>query len=174
MNKNQTWVIRHKITKQHWKARSGKTSWSKAGAAKNAWANTYQGFGRDLPEDVRHCYEHQSEWVTCKFSDQDIYECVDICADVTVSGDEAKELIRLREVTKGIHLLITEADYLYYKDVLGSINFCTTDLVYYGKLEETLWDNSKVTDLVSYHGKDLTELDEQFKIAVDDYLVSLG
>lgn len=173
MNKNQTWVIRHKITKQHWKARSGKISWAKAGAAKNAWANTYVSPHR-IPDELMPYYIHLEMYDTCKFDDQGIYECVDICTDVTLSGDESKELLRLREVAKGIHLLITEADYLHYKDVLGSIKFCTTDLVYYGKLEETLWDNSKVPDLVSYHGKDLTELDEQFKIAVDDYLVSLG
>ena len=43
MKPNKTFVIRHKVTQELWRAPSGKTSWRATGHAKNAWktANCY-------------------------------------------------------------------------------------------------------------------------------------
>ena len=75
MNKVQLWVIRHKQTKQQWKAKSGKASWGGSGAAKNAWANSYQGYSDRLPDEVKHFYKDNNSWTTGRCDEQDVYEC---------------------------------------------------------------------------------------------------
>ncbi|MDH2926046.1 type II toxin-antitoxin system HicB family antitoxin [Lonepinella koalarum] len=52
---------------------------------------------------------------------------------------------------------------LEYKGFIGSIEFSLDDNVLYGKL---LYING----LVTYEGRDLEELRQEFQLAVDDYL----
>lgn len=100
----QLWVIRHKQTKQQWKAQSGKASWGGSGAAKNAWANSYQGYSDSLPDEVKHFYKGQKEWASCRFDVQDVYEAVNVSTDVVLSevgvaryGQAVEVLRKLKE-----------------------------------------------------------------------------
>lgn len=157
-NKLQVWVIRHKKTKVQWRARSGKTSWASSGAAKNAWANTYMSQHR-IPEELKPYYGHLDMYDTCKFNDQDLYECVDIGTKLAV---EDSELAKLRKLCEGIPALVQGMS-MFYNGYEGSIEFCTTDLVYYGKV-------LGVEDLVSYHGESAEDLEESFRAAVDEFI----
>ncbi len=96
----QLWVIRHKQTKQQWKAKSGKSSWGGSGAAKNAWACSYQGYSDSLPEEVKHFYQGQKEWAACRFDDQDVYEAVNVSTDMVLSEVELGRYSRAVEILR--------------------------------------------------------------------------
>lgn len=80
------WVIRHKITKQHVRAPSGKTSWAQPGHAKNAWLNhpvsACEKLGVDpVPTGYNNIVYGNPEYNGMrfpKFSEQDVYEVVDM------------------------------------------------------------------------------------------------
>ncbi len=99
-NRIQLWVIRHKQTKQQWKAKSGKASWGGSGAAKNAWANSYQGYSDRLPDEVKHFYKGNSGWSTCRFDDQDVYEVVNISTEMVLSEVEVARYVKAVEVLR--------------------------------------------------------------------------
>ena len=50
-----------------------------------------------------------------------------------------------------------------YKDFIGSVNFSSTDQVFYGKIEN-------IGDLVSFEGNNKDELRNAFHEAADDYI----
>ena len=100
MNKVQLWVIRHKQTKQQWKAKSGKASWGGSGAAKNAWANSYQGYSDRLPDEVKHFYKDNNSCTTCRFDEQDVYEAVNVSTDVVLSEVEVARYGKAVEVLR--------------------------------------------------------------------------
>lgn len=52
---------------------------------------------------------------------------------------------------------------LKYKDFIGSVNFSTTDGVFFGKIEG-------IKSMVSFEGETVKELEQDFKNAVDDYI----
>lgn len=54
-------------------------------------------------------------------------------------------------------------DVIKYKEYLGTVHFSAEDETFYGKLEG-------VEDLVSFEGRDVKELKEAFKEAVEDYI----
>lgn len=54
-------------------------------------------------------------------------------------------------------------DILKYKGYTGSIEFSEEDNLFFGKV-------AGIRSLVSYEGKDIDELTEDFKGAIDDYL----
>lgn len=87
------WVIRHKVTKNHVRVPSGKTSWAQPGHAKNAW---WGWGGRPLILMKRFAENLGVELVPTgykgalqfpKFDEQDVYELVDI-------SQEGKDLTR--------------------------------------------------------------------------------
>lgn len=67
MKPNETWIIRHKETKEVWTSSSGKSSWNKPGHAKSAW--------------LQSNYYLKSEVGMHNFDDQDEYELVEIKSD---------------------------------------------------------------------------------------------
>jgi predicted HicB family RNase H-like nuclease len=56
-------------------------------------------------------------------------------------------------------------DYLSYKNYLASVHFSNEDKVFFGKLEG-------VSDLVSFEADNVRDLEENFKEAVEDYLLT--
>ncbi len=54
-------------------------------------------------------------------------------------------------------------DVLRHKDLIGSVHFSAKDDCFFGKLEG-------VEDLVTFEGRDVTELKRAFRQAVEDYL----
>lgn len=52
---------------------------------------------------------------------------------------------------------------IHYKDFTGSVEFSEADGVFYGKVQG-------IRSLVSYEGKTMRELTDDFHKAVDDYL----
>ena len=50
-----------------------------------------------------------------------------------------------------------------YKDYLGSVTYNDEDKIFYGKVEY-------IRSLVSYEGRDVESLENNFREAVDDYL----
>lgn len=54
-------------------------------------------------------------------------------------------------------------DVLKYKEYIGTVHFSAEDEAFYGKVEG-------VEDLVSFEGRDVKELKEAFKEAVEDYI----
>ena len=54
-------------------------------------------------------------------------------------------------------------DVLSYKDFIGSVHFSAEDMIFHGKIEG-------ITDLVTFEGKSVNELEKAFHEAVDDYI----
>jgi predicted HicB family RNase H-like nuclease len=54
-------------------------------------------------------------------------------------------------------------DYLSYKQYLGSVHFSNSDKVFYGKIEG-------INDLVTFEADNVKDLEQNFKMAVLDYL----
>lgn len=54
-------------------------------------------------------------------------------------------------------------DVLIYKDFIGSVHFSAEDKVFHGKIEG-------ITDLVTFEGKSVNELERAFHEAVNDYI----
>lgn len=95
----QTFVIRNKVTKELWIAGSGKSSWKKAGHAKNAFANSECRNKRDpLLKDV--CSE-LSRYESLKFDNQSIYEIVELVPeDIKAKSDSEEKLGEAKELLK--------------------------------------------------------------------------
>jgi predicted HicB family RNase H-like nuclease len=55
-------------------------------------------------------------------------------------------------------------DILMYKDFIGSVHFSADDKVFHGKIEG-------ITDLVTFEGKSVDELEKAFHEAVNDYII---
>lgn len=77
----KTYIIRHKETKELFRAASGKTSWKAPGHAKNAFNQTV-AYGRSAENYGLNVIVEQKRWGTDihgpKFSEQDIYEIVEL------------------------------------------------------------------------------------------------
>ena len=56
-----------------------------------------------------------------------------------------------------------KADVLSYNDFIGSVHFNAEDKVFHGKIEG-------ITDLVTFEGKSVNELERAFHEAVNDYI----
>ena len=54
-------------------------------------------------------------------------------------------------------------NYLEYIGYIGTLEFSADDKIFFGKIQG-------VNDLVTFEGSSVTELEESFKEAVDDYL----
>lgn len=102
MKANKTFVIRHKETKELWRADSGKSSWRAVGHAKLAWANTYysnwrvaercKGLGiTPIPEPRSWC---EAKLRFPRFDEQDVYEVVELKPDSETRLQRAEELLR--------------------------------------------------------------------------------
>ncbi|MBO9585861.1 MAG: type II toxin-antitoxin system HicB family antitoxin [Flavobacterium sp.] len=54
-------------------------------------------------------------------------------------------------------------NYLEYNGYIGTLEFSADDKIFFGKIQG-------INDLVTFEGSSVTELEESFKDAVDDYL----
>jgi len=82
----ETWIIRHKETRQIWSAPSGKTSWKATGHAKNAWASMISGYNTVYQQQrceelgVEKVFDRQYKDVNYYrvpyFDEQSVYELV--------------------------------------------------------------------------------------------------
>ena len=54
-------------------------------------------------------------------------------------------------------------DVLTYKGFIGTVHYSTEDRVLFGKIEG-------INDLVTFEGKDVDELEESFKMMVDEHI----
>ncbi|AUR92143.1 hypothetical protein NVP1170O_030 [Vibrio phage 1.170.O._10N.261.52.C3] len=98
---NELWVIRHKGTKEHWKAKSGKTAWKGKGHAKNAWSHTY-AYEYLVPKELIPYYTCPTGYGSLKFDEQDLYEVVNISQEVILSKDEISKLQEDSRILKEI------------------------------------------------------------------------
>ena len=103
MNPNKTYIIQHKETKEMFIARSGKSYWKQPGHAKNAknaknaWNQSMFGdimakYGLEYIPDPSLCYpgRKRGPW----FSEQDIFEMVELKHEAHSKLDEAINLIK--------------------------------------------------------------------------------
>lgn len=54
-------------------------------------------------------------------------------------------------------------DVLQYNGFIGSVHFDADDAVFYGKIEG-------ISDLITFEGESVTELQQAFKEAIEDYI----
>lgn len=85
---NKTFVIKHKTTGELFRAASGKTSWKAPGHAKNAWNQTINRWNAE-----RYCVQMIGGNPPL-FSEQDVYEVVELKLETESALDEAKNLLR--------------------------------------------------------------------------------
>lgn len=97
MNPNKTYIIQHKETKELFIARSGKSSWKQPGHAKNAWNQSMFGdimakYGLEyIPDPSRYSPERKRAPL---FSEQDVFEVVELKHEAHSKLDEAINLIK--------------------------------------------------------------------------------
>lgn len=96
---NKTYIIRHKETKELFRAASGKTSWRATGHAKNAF-NLSVAYGRSAERYGLEVIREQKSWGVDehgpKFDQQDVYEIVELKSESEDRLNTA--LILLKEV----------------------------------------------------------------------------
>ena len=85
---NKTFIIRHRETKEQWVASSGKSSWKQKNHASCAWVNS------DQPEEFKR--ETKYSWKeNMKFSEQDVYEIIELLPESDTKLQEACKLLSL-------------------------------------------------------------------------------
>jgi hypothetical protein len=99
MNPNKTYIIQHKETKELFIARSGKSSWKQPGHAKNAFNQSMFGttmtkYGLDYIEEPSRWVGGQASKRSPLFSEQDIFEVVELKYEAHSKLDEAINLLR--------------------------------------------------------------------------------
>lgn len=96
---NKTYIIRHKETKELFKATSGKTSWKKPAHAKSAFNLTVR-YGRSAERyGLQVITEHKSWGVDThgpRFDEQDVYEIIEL--EPKSVDDLHEALLLLKEV----------------------------------------------------------------------------
>jgi len=97
-NPNKTYIIQHKITKEQFEARSGKTSWKAPGHAKNAWNQSFfsqkqvEAVGMEMiPDPSRYSPERKRPPL---WSEQDVFEVVELKHETLSKLEEAVELLK--------------------------------------------------------------------------------
>lgn len=83
----KTFIIQNRLTKQQWKARSGKVAWATKTAAKNAFAYNYQYLSEEhLPIELKP-YFKENKYGRCEvyFDSQDAYEIVELKAETMIA-----------------------------------------------------------------------------------------
>lgn len=110
MKEIKTYIIQNKITKQQWKASSGKIAWKKVNHAKAAFANTYNYYTRtSLPIELQPYFQANKykDKGTLYFDQQDIYEIVEVKSDVRVFTDK---IVSLLESIEGNGFVVSDPD----------------------------------------------------------------
>ena len=97
MKPNKTYIIQHKETKELFIARSGKSSWKQPGHAKNAWNQSMFGnimakYGLEYILNPSR-YNPERKRVPL-FSEQDVFEVVEIKQEAHSKLDEAVNLLK--------------------------------------------------------------------------------
>lgn len=99
MKPNKTFIIRHKETKELFRAQSGKTSWKAPAHAKSAF-NLSVAYGRSCEKYGLDVIVEKKSWGTDthgpKFDQQDLYEVVEVKSETDETLDKA--LLLLKEV----------------------------------------------------------------------------
>lgn len=105
MEANKTFIIRHKETKEMWRAESGKSSWRAAGHAKLAWASSHYDHWNQS-HIVEKCEKERIKPVASrsykgeptvrfpKFDEQSTWEIVELLPHSVNRLQEAEELLR--------------------------------------------------------------------------------
>lgn len=112
----KTFIIKHKTTGELFKAASGKTSWKAPGHAKNAFnqsvfAWNYQELGLELVDSKREYSQSGMPFKALpKFSEQDVYEVVELKLETETQLDKAKALLNecLGRCNYEVHIKIEE------------------------------------------------------------------
>lgn len=97
MNPNKIYIIQHKETKELFIALSGKSSWKQPGHAKNAWNQSI--FHRDCEKYGLPIINDPSRYDVTRtrvplFSEQDVFEVVELKHEAHSKLDEAINLIK--------------------------------------------------------------------------------
>lgn len=97
-NPNKAYIIQNKITKEMFHARSGKTSWKAPGHAKNAFNQSWwrsqdvEAAGmKMIPDPSRYSPDRMR---TPLFSEQDVYEIIELKHGTLSKLEEAVELLK--------------------------------------------------------------------------------
>jgi hypothetical protein len=109
----KTFIIKHKTTGELFKAASGKTSWKAPGHAKNAWNQTINKwniaqYGLQMVEETSSWRNHGVR--TPLFSEQEVYEVVELKLESETKLDKAKALLNecLGRCNYEVHIKIEE------------------------------------------------------------------
>lgn len=97
MESNKTFIIKHKTTGELFQARSGKTSWKAPAHAKNAFNQSLSSWNVEalgLKMVPRPRYFDKDATDTPKFSEQDVYEIVELKAEATTQLEKATLLLQ--------------------------------------------------------------------------------
>lgn len=110
---NKTFIIKHKVTGELFKAASGKTSWKAPGHAKNAWNQTINKWNLKeygLPMIEKRGWREEVTFDIPLFSEQDIYEVVELKIETETQLDKAKALLNecLGRCNYEMHIKIEE------------------------------------------------------------------
>jgi len=97
MNPNKTYIIQHKITKEQFIARSGKSSWKQPGHAKNAFNQSM--YPRVMQQYELHYVSDPSRYNpdrkrTPLFAEQDVFEIIELKHETLSKLEEAIELLK--------------------------------------------------------------------------------
>lgn len=114
---NKTFIIRHTVTKELFRAQSGKTSWRATGHAKNAF-NLSVAYGRSCERYGLQVIREQKSWGIdeCgpKFDQQNVWEIVELKSE---SEDVLKEALCLLS-----NSLDTFCKYRIDEEIVSDIN----------------------------------------------------
>jgi len=112
----KTYIIQHKITKQQFEARSGKTSWKAPGHAKNAWNQTFysqkqvEAAGMEMIPDPS--YYNPERKRPPLWSEQNVFEVVELKHETLSKLDKAFELLKYLQGRCGYNENIMINDFL--------------------------------------------------------------
>lgn len=118
----KTFIIQNKITKQQWKASSGKTTWKAVNHAKAAFANTYDCCLRqNIPIELQQYFQANKyhDVGTLYFDIQDVYEIVELKSETMIA---VENLVGIFKSIKDNNFELQEQDKEFIADFI----------VYYG------------------------------------------
>ena len=92
----RTFIIQNKLTKQQWKASSGKCAWKAINHAKAAWHNSSQDSKSECPLIKEPCnyYDCGYDERPPYFDEQDVYEIVELKSETTIAVENVVSVFK--------------------------------------------------------------------------------
>ena len=108
----RTFIIQNKLTKQQWKASSGKCAWKAIHHAKAAWYNSSTDTKSECPKIKIPCtyYSCGYDERTPYFDEQDIYEIVELKSETMIA---VENVLNVFKEIKNNDFILTEENKQY-------------------------------------------------------------